>query len=160
MLKSSVYGGTGSWYHLQIANPNRFRTPTGGASTPGQGNGKMGLDEVTPYGAKFAADGSAPSNPDYDGPGTALGDSGTHSYQEYNIQNETYTMYIMYTPPGGVEVPISFFTWSWNVDITVPLPSKLWSSWGTTPTKGTITPKPAGAITSFPEWTMKADPGW
>ncbi len=164
MALTTLYGSTGTWYHLQLVTPNKFRAPAGGSLTAGSHNGQQGLDGGFPYGGTFPADGNQANSPDIDSPGFALGDVAPNAYQEYSVQKETFTMYIMYTPPGNnsVPVPVSSYTWYWNVDITIPsAPTpKSWSNWGSAPTNGTIVAQSAQSTFQFPTWSQKASQSW
>jgi hypothetical protein len=77
------------------------------------------------------------------------------TYQEYKVNNEAFTDYIMYTPPGSdtIRVPLGFFTWNWSADVTdVPTPGK-WSLWNNAPVTGTITASGAATRTlTYPTW--------
>ncbi len=160
--QATLYGGTGTWSHLQLITPSRFRTPVGGSPVPAASNGIQGLDGGFPYGGKFSADGKVPPVPDDDGPGTPLQDpSPSAGYQDYKIAGEGYTTYIMYTPPGAnsTAVPIAFYNWSWNVEVQIA-PTASWTSLDGVTTNGTILPGAAGAIVTFPKWAQIASPSW
>ncbi len=157
VLTPALYGGGGSWYHLQIATPDRSRTPyQGSTSIPAQGNGLAGLDGSYPYGQTFNANGTIASSPDDDGPGFALSDM----YDEYNVSNETYQMYIMYTPPApSITVPLAYYTWQWNVDVHQPTVG--WVNAVNENTGGTISS--SGAANRqyvYPTWSRIVSTAW
>ena len=172
----SMYGGAGTWYHLQKLTPSMYRTPPSGSPVGSIYNGQTGLDGSFPYGQTFPADGSTPIPPaasDNDSPGMALQDPillpTPSGYKEYNIVNEKFTMYIMYTPPpppvgDSIPVPLTDYAWSWNVDVKVPTsPTTSWANWGNTATNGTITvpdTDKAVRVTDFPTWSQIVRASW
>ena len=168
-LYSSKYGGTGSWYRVQLVSVNRteYALNTGVASTAPGNSVPNALDYTTlanggtgiVYNNQFIlADGSSynsqkNSMAENDSPGFLVFDT----YQEYKVSNEKYTDYIMYTAPGtSIDVPLASCSWSWNADVHIPqtpLP-KSWANYGSTPTGGTITPySSATSQLNYPVWT-------
>lgn len=175
------YGGGGSWYHLQLASLSRFITPVATIAKPnpqpiaGRGNAVKGaLDAPIKNPPTFKYDQTLPANGvdsdrDNDSPSTNVLDI----YGEYNISNESFQDYVMYTPPvastpppanlpgsNSIDVPLEYFTWGWNVDVKIPatpLP-KSWTNWKDAPTGGTITPP--STVTRqllYPIWPSRTD---
>jgi len=166
----SIYGGTGTWYRVQLVSVNRNEYATGSTTPSGApGNSVTGALDVTHlqnggvsivYNNQIIqADGSTfdpnhNTTAENDSPGFPVLDT----YQEYKVTNETYTDYILYHPPGSnsIDVPLFSYSWSWNADVTIPstpLP-KSWANWKGAPTGGTITPPTAATRQlKYPTWT-------
>ena len=72
-------------------------------------------------------------------------------------------MYVMYTPPGGVDVSLNSYTWTVDADAKIPptpAPAS-WSNWGGAAVPGNgITTNAAQRQTQFPNWAQIANPNW
>ena len=122
----------------------------------------IGDDKPTTYiyNNTFNADGNQGSLKsdiyDIDAPGQPLDDM----YKEYNVKSEGFQDYIMYIPPGSnsIAVPLAYFTWKWNVDVTdIPKPGT-WELWGNASTSGSISS--SGTATRqiiYPVWAAYVD---
>ena len=171
VLTPALYSSKGNWYHLQLITVSRYETPTGSSTAiAAQGNGVMGAldygkgvalaeDQVLP------ADGTD-ADPDNDSPDIVVSDP----YQEFNVKSESFQDYIMYTPPippvgDSITVPLAYFQWKWNVDVTIPqtpLP-KSWKNWNDRATTGTITgpaDNSASRQLAYPTWTTLRNIAW
>ena len=165
------YSSTGTWYRIQLVSVSRYETALATGKVVGApGNTIAGALDVQPgtgayiYNSQIInADGTT-YDPHHnnvaenDSPGFQVFDM----YSEYQVKNELYQDYIMYTPPppvgNSITVPLFYYQWSWNADAKIPptpLP-KSWSNWNGAPTGGTITTPGSGStqrMLIYPTWS-------
>ena len=170
-MTPSLYSGTGTWYHLQLVSVSRYETPTGSSTAvASQGNAVTGAldyrkNTAIAYDQTLPADGTD-ANPDDDNPALGVSDS----LDEFNVKNEKFSDFIMYTPPtppvgNSITVPSAYFNWQWNVDVkkpAMPLP-KSWANWNDRATGGTITGPTANAASRqlvYPTWSALRNLAW
>ena len=164
----SLYGGAGTWYHLQLISVNRNEFKVGSATAiPALGNG---VTNALDYGTSYIYDGSFIAN------GTDLSTTGNidndwpclkvdNIYGEYQVSNESFQTWIMYHPPGAlsstIDVPLSVFTWQWNADVHIPqsAPPQSWANLGNQ-SVGSVSHTTASRMTVYPTWSALRNLNW
>ena len=127
-------GGYGEYQWWQVVNSSSITMVTNGVTT---NTTTSGVDGDIPYSAIAKAS---------DGPLVVL-KAGASSY----TVKDSFSMYLMYRPTGGIWAPFRQFNWGWEGTATNGT-----AGWGLA-TNSVTTPAGAFSATNYPGWNRKAD---
>ena len=147
-------GGLGCFAQLitpdtEITNDDPTKDPTF------LNNKQQGLDNSFPY-KKYTWDVSG-SGANFDGPGLFYENYNSSGYTGYSkvLENDNFTTWVMYQPPGGVWVPLQSYDWNWSFTSLWSNSQNQWNLWRASPASVTEDPGYKGAdAPTPPQWSL------